>query len=103
MANKKLKRAYEEGNQHLLGVSPYFASQVDLILRTDHAHISYAFPVHKQIILGYSQVLGQVLFDDLQPADRNVSAQQVSAKSLPVLPMVQDDSSALCEDIQCVH
>ena len=95
MANKKAKRTYEEDNQHLLGVPPHFALQADLFLCTDHSDIRIAFPVHRQLLSACSPVLGQVVFENLQTSAGSISTQDLSPKSLPVLPMIQDDPSAI--------
>ena len=87
MVNKKVKRAYEEDSQQLLGVPPHFASQVDVILCTDDSDISYAFPVHRQLLSACSPVLGQVVFENVQTSAGSISTQDLSSKSLPVLPM----------------
>ena len=82
--------AYEQDAQHLQGVLPLFASQVDLVLCAGEQDDKVGFPVHSMIISAYSPVLCQML-DEL----RSTGRQNTQEPSLPTLPMIGDSCTAL--------
>ena len=89
--------AIEKDVRHLTGLSPSFASEVDLLLLASDGFRDVAYPVHKAVISQHSAVLSQALQDLYE------TSSSTSAQSLPQLPMVDDDCSAISSMLACMY
>lgn len=87
---------YKEDRQHLLGVSPQFASQTDLLLCVKDGDHMLGFPVHAMIISAHSPVLCEVLESTSIPRTPREG-------DLPRLPMTSDSRSAVCSALACIY
>lgn len=79
-----------QDTQQLLGVSPSFAAQVDLVLCAGKPDNRVGFPVHSMIISGHSPVLCQLLEEMQSPCE-----QQRQEASLLTIPMMDDRCTAV--------
>ena len=77
---------------HFEGLDPTFASTVNLVLSVQDKDHTVKFPVHKDVILGHSPMLCQV-----------IKELPLGSTETPQLPMIGDSCSALRNVLACMY
>lgn len=88
---------YEEDRQHLQGLSPHFASKVDLLLCVQEGSQETAFPVHEMIVSAHSSVLSHVF------EDTSATVTKPRDSKLARVPMMDDSCSAVRSALTCMY
>ena len=96
MTGNETPLKYQEDRQHLEGLLPDFAAEVDLVLLVKDQQRTIGLPVHASWISAHSPVLGQLL-NELRSAGKQ------DTEEISRLPMTDDSYAAWMAVLKCIY